>query len=152
MAKFTPENDGVDHINIYSKGKTILGRYLSNFTEAKIITEDGVFNSVEGYWYWLSSPDIPERDELRKLHGFEAKEFGRRIGSNEHGDTEEFRRKIKTAIEYKIRNSHCVRAFTKSTLPFSHYYVYNGKKVNAGFKWITIFVDSLRTTMKNELK
>ena len=44
-----PQNDGVDHINIYSKGLTELGRFLSNFEHILITTEDGDFNSIEGY-------------------------------------------------------------------------------------------------------
>lgn len=28
---FKPEMDGIDHINVYSKGKTELGKLLSNF-------------------------------------------------------------------------------------------------------------------------
>ena len=65
MKIFTPSTDGIDHINIYSKGKTSLGRWLSNFAKSPIETEDGHFDSIEGYWYWywLSSKD----DTLRAL-------------------------------------------------------------------------------------
>ena len=36
MGGIDPSKDGIDHINIYSKGKTELGKYLSNFTYAPI--------------------------------------------------------------------------------------------------------------------
>lgn len=36
-----PEEDGITHINIYSKGKTDLGRMLSNFAKFPIETVDG---------------------------------------------------------------------------------------------------------------
>jgi len=32
-----PEEDGITHINIYSKGKTDLGRMLSNFAKLPFI-------------------------------------------------------------------------------------------------------------------
>jgi hypothetical protein len=47
---YKSKDDGITHINIYSKGKTELGRWLSNFTYHPIETEDGKFDSVEGYW------------------------------------------------------------------------------------------------------
>ena len=48
-----PKQDGISHVNIYSQGKTELGRMLSNFYHYQVITKDGNFTSVEGYWYWL---------------------------------------------------------------------------------------------------
>jgi len=47
--------DGIDHINLYSRGHTELGQYLSNFAYTPIQTEDGRFNSIEAYWYWLNT-------------------------------------------------------------------------------------------------
>jgi hypothetical protein len=36
MPEYTdPTTDGIDHINIYSKGYTKLGRLLSNFTKSE---------------------------------------------------------------------------------------------------------------------
>lgn len=65
--------DGVTHINVYSRGETAVGRWLSNFTRCSLETEDGNFESIEGYWYWLTTHDC----ELRELHGFLAKKVGR---------------------------------------------------------------------------
>jgi len=46
--------DGVTHINIYSKGKTKLGRLLTNFAHTPFThAEYGQFASVEGFWYWI---------------------------------------------------------------------------------------------------
>ena len=67
--------DGVDHINVYSQGKTQLGRNLSNFSRFPICTDDGNFYSIEGYWYWLLTKD----DSLRKMWGFKAKAHGREM-------------------------------------------------------------------------
>lgn len=55
-------NDGVDHINIYSKGKTTLGRCLSNFANLGVdfalgdleeFADYGKFATLEGLWYYL---------------------------------------------------------------------------------------------------
>ena len=42
-----PKLDGIEHINIYSKGKTELGRLLTNFAQTPFIhPEYGRFESV----------------------------------------------------------------------------------------------------------
>ena len=44
--------DGMTHINVYSKGKTEIGRWLSNFAYSPIdLGNEGYFSSIEGYWY-----------------------------------------------------------------------------------------------------
>ena len=48
---FLPAEDGITHVNVYSRGLTTLGRWLSNFAHCPIETEDGPFASIEGYWY-----------------------------------------------------------------------------------------------------
>jgi hypothetical protein len=116
--------DGITHINIYSQGKTELGRFLSNFTRVSVETEDGHFESIEGYWYWLTSED----DNLRKLYGFQAKKYGREIGAQDWDDSDWFKDKIKKAIIEKIRSIPEMHyEFMINKLPFDHYYVYNGK-------------------------
>jgi hypothetical protein len=53
-SKINPHKDGIDHINIYSRGKTEVGRQLSNFAHTPFTHKDyGYFNSVEGLWYYL---------------------------------------------------------------------------------------------------
>lgn len=48
ISKYTATTDGIDHINIYSKGKTTLGRMLSNFACTPFThPEDGKFASIE---------------------------------------------------------------------------------------------------------
>lgn len=54
-ALVNPELDGIDHINVYSQGKTKLGRLLSNFANTPFeIPGLGRFQSVESYWYYGS--------------------------------------------------------------------------------------------------
>lgn len=138
-----PKDDGVKHINIYSKGKTKLGKFLSNFTKAPFDhPEDGKFNSIEGYWYWLSAKD----DTLRSTYGFQAKARGRELGGKDWIDTDEFKRKIKMAIRHKLHANPEMRTeFKASTLPFMHYYVYGGKVVEPKEgAWLIEFFRQLR--------
>lgn len=145
--KLKPENDGIDHINVYSKGKTELGKFLTNFAHTPVTTEDGHFESIEGYWYWLSCND----DDLRLLHGWKAKELGRKLEALDWCDDDEFKRKILAAIEWKIRwalDSSFYFPYKESTLPFVHYYVYDNKiiKPKEG-KWIMDFLESFRKAL-----
>lgn len=140
---FAPADDGKTHINIYSRASTELGRYLSNFTKCELKTEDGEFCSIEGYWYWLSTKD----DTLRSLHGFHAKEYGRKIAGKDWLDDEVFKDKIKKALNYKILNMPEVLffQFINSTVPFTHYYVYGNKIVNVEeADWILEHIEKRR--------
>lgn len=115
------EDDGRTHLNIYSDGKTKLGRDLSNFTFAPFRHPDhGVFNSIEGYWYWLRSQD----DRLRNLYGVEAKQLGRGLARVKTYKPEEFQHLIKLALDAKLRHHpDMMKALVSSSLPMTHYYV-----------------------------
>lgn len=137
-----PKEDGITHINIYSKSKTELGRFLSNFYPVKIDTEDEEFASIEGYWYWLSSKD----DTLRTLSEYEAKKYGQSIDAEDWLDSETFRGKIKKAIVSKIwSNPKYVEMLKAADLPFVHYYIFKGKVVLVPkTDWIVDFIHELR--------
>jgi len=139
---YNPDEDGITHINVYSKGKTELGRFLSNFSYFPIKTEDGCFDSVEGYWYWLSCKD----DNLRKMSGYQAKDYGRKHGGKDWLSDDNFKRKITSAIEIKIKsNQYMYDKIKKCNLPFTHYYVYGSKLVNVPeAKWILDCINNLR--------
>lgn len=118
---YHPRNDGVDHINVYSKGATELGRQLSNFAHAPFRhTQDGQFASVEGYWYWLSTGS--KHEGLRVMHGYQAKQYGKVLPKVQVDD---FNERVKEAIRCKLRqNRNILHALTDSTLPLTHYYWY----------------------------
>lgn len=142
-----PDNDGVDHINIYSQAKTTLGRFLTNFTHTPFNhPEDGNFCSIEGYWYWLSCKD----DKLRTLSGFKAKEYGRSIGAKDWQDDEEFKRKIKLAILIKIQSNEMFKQELHNLrLPLTHYYNYGGKIVEPKEgRWIIEYLESFKKQIK----
>lgn len=125
--------DGVHHINIYSKGKTEVGRWLSNFQYCPIQTEHGDFNSLEGYWYWLTTCN----DELRELDGFAAKKLGKESKKVREYTNEEFRQYICKALDIKLKTRPRWVA-EKCNLPLKHYYEYGGKRIEKQeYNWIT---------------
>jgi len=138
-----PLNDGKTHLNIYSKGKTELGRFLSNFAYCPIETIDGPFASIEGYWYWLSCRD----ERLRIAYGFAAKYTGRQLGGNDWMDDEDFKMRICAAIAAKLETPTAKDLLTKNKellkLPFVHYYSYGNKVVTPkDGKWIIDFIET----------
>lgn len=137
--------DGIDHINIYSKGQTELGRWMSNFAYSPITTEDGQFTSIEGYWYWL----ITHHDELRTMWGYKAKQFGKMlIDANIPSNSvpEDFQDKIRKAIILKARsNPKMLHSLQNTNLPLKHYYVYGTKTVHPGYQWITDIWEEIRS-------
>lgn len=120
--QLNPDSDGLDHINIYSKAKTWLGREASNFARFRMaVPEHGTFNSLEGYWYWLITRD----DQLRTLTGYDAKKTGRASMKGMMGSRpSDFEDRIRAAIRAKAdQHLDLQRALADSTLPFTHYYV-----------------------------
>lgn len=150
-----PLFDGVDHVNIYLKGRTSLGRMLSNLYSCNIIIPDaGTFRTLEGYWYWLSVPD----PRLRELNGFAAKALGRELKRLNHfTEIKDFEEKIREAIWYKLIQNPDIRiALTKSDLPLKHYYVYgNSIKPNVvelpKFDWLVGIFEEFRRYFKVHL-
>ncbi len=145
--KINPEEDGTTHINIYSRGKTTLGRLLSNWTPCNLVTDEGEFRSVEGYWFYLGT-NHPDKNKLKYLVGYEAKKFGEELRKIDKIITPNFEDRIAKVIKYKIDN--CLfasdrRDFYSSTLPFTHYYVYGTKVVEQReFQWIVNKIEDIR--------
>ena len=142
--KYIPENDGVDHINIYSKGKTELGRLLSNFAYTPFtIPDKGSFNTVEGFWYWT----MTGLSEFRKLPGWECKKIGDHTTPlREHPNEEE----LLEAYLSKINNNPSIAVMlAENELPFAHYYVYGGKVIEPKqWQWTAQLWNRVRETLK----
>jgi len=136
----------MNHINVYSKSESKLGRMLSNFYRCDVHTKHGKFKSVEGYWYYLQSGYEP----LRNLSGYEAKKVGREVREGQFFSEKEFQDYILLAIAKKILyNKEIYNEFIKSELPFEHYYIFNGKRVYPeGNGWIVEFLTFFRDTLK----
>lgn len=122
---YLPLNEGVDHINVYSKSKLLVGRQLSNFHFARFKhTQDGEFLSVEGYWYWLATG--AKHDEFRFLSGVTAKTEGqKRVKKEGRVEIPDFNKRVLEAIRCKLwQNRDILRNLTDMTLPLTHYYWY----------------------------
>jgi hypothetical protein len=150
--KINPEKDGIDHINIYSKAKTELGRLLSNFAYSPIsLKDDGSFNSIEAYWYWLLCDHV-HRDKLRETWGFEAKQVGRDLRAKDwpSKSSNHFEAKIKVALLQKAESHKKIQELIiQSELPFRHYYVYDKKMVKiVGCEWLVEAWEQIRVRFK----
>jgi len=146
------ELDGVDHINVYSRGRTQLGRDLSNFAHTPFVCADGGFASVEGYWYWLGTPaENVQRERLRTLHGFQAKALGKSLHSDDTPRDPDFDAKIRAAIDAKLKASPMLMAFfADSRLPLLHYYVFkNGHVVQPEkHRWVLEHLEKRRLDLQ----
>lgn len=132
MDKSNPKGvDGVDFINIYSKGDTKLGRFLSNWSRTHMELSIGHFNSIEGLIFYLGSFD----DSLRSLYGYEAKKKGETCDKGVRLPEDIFRRIIVEGMKSKILESEYLEEFKESTLPFVHYYEYSGRRI-VPTKWL----------------
>lgn len=147
---YLPENDGQDHINCYSKGRTKLGRDLSNWAKIPFRGKDGYFASVEAYWYWLSCSHHSSREALRYTTGFAAKKLGREFCGEDYPTDPTFKPKILEAVHLKIeQNPVLKKAFIESTLPFTHYYVFGGKiHRDTRSDWLWDYLIKLREEFK----
>lgn len=116
-----PKDDGVTHINIYSKGRTALGRELSNFAHTPFNhPKYGFFASVEAFWYYLGTGC--KHQELRQLYGMSAKSVGRLL---EQVPIENFEGEIEDAIVYKIeQHPRILKGILENKLPYTHYLVF----------------------------
>ena len=148
-----PDNDGVTHINVYSRGRTVLGKLLSNFTEVPINSpEFGYVSSIEGLWYYLITGE--KHPELLKMSGWEAKKYGRNHTREFTTSQEVFQERIKSAITLKVMSSKRIYDLMSDVdlLPFTHYYVNNGEvHTPRGNDWIVEHLETLRSEIRDGL-
>lgn len=152
--QYNPLEDGKTHLNLYSRANTELGRFCSNFAYCPIKTEDGHFDSIEGYWSWLGiSENNPKRDEFRTLSGYQAKKMkGDLFAEGDPGRFDpNFIRKIRDAIHLKFKTPKATELMNKYkellSLPLCHYYTYgnkNGVKVVDVTDQYPEFVNSIK--------
>lgn len=120
---YTPNKDGIDHINVYSKALTEAGRKLTNYSHAPFDHPlYGKFESMEGFWFWLSSGK--QFNKLRNLHGFKANQLGKIVCSKGSVKIDNFKEIILEAMRVKLRqNPHILQLLVETgDLPLVHYY------------------------------
>lgn len=150
--KYHPKNEGIDHINIYSKSKIEVGRQLSNFYHSPFIIDGETFQSVEGYWYWLKTGRT--HNILKDLWGYQAKQVGETFSKVEFNG---FNQKITEAIKLKLENNKKIKEnFTNSSLPFTHYYCYGSTEnpkihdLHKKYEWLIQYFTDYRIILKNK--
>ncbi len=122
---YLPINEGVDHINVYSKSRLQIGRELSNFHFAPFVhPKDGKFFSVEAYWYWLATGS--KHTELTVLSDVTAKTEGKRyVAKYGRVEVPDFNERVLEAIRCKLRQNRAIlNRLTETTLPLTHYYYF----------------------------
>lgn len=146
------EEDGISHINIYSRGKTELGRFLSNFALSPFIhPKFGSFNTVEGFWHYLRTGK--KHECFRTLSGMDCKKISKQY---EKQDCDNFQRYIKEAILLKIESNEKFKLLLKeSTLPLTHYYYYGDESsykivVPDNSKWLINYIEDIRKYLNNK--
>lgn len=152
---FLPENDGVDHINIYSNSRCAVGKALSHFVYSPFTHPYlGPFYSMEGFWYFMRNGQVD--DSLRYLTGRRAKLKGREMQAKWYSD---FKEDIMAANYIKVIQNEKIKELLKeSTLPFDHYYLFMGRGdktvlVNArDNEWLVDGWDKIREAVKNDVQ
>jgi predicted NAD-dependent protein-ADP-ribosyltransferase YbiA (DUF1768 family) len=141
--------DGIDHINVYNKGHTPLGRMLSNFARTPFELNGLGFESVEAWWYWQMLPD--DSEELRKMHGFNAKSFGSTIASNHGKYRPPSKEQLAAVYRAKVAaHPDLKKALVASTLPFDHYYDFGRGRVDTKWRWTGQLWNEIREELKRE--
>lgn len=151
-------DDGVNLINIYSKGKTSLGRRLTNMHHFTFRYDNIEFISVEQAWHFYKFCGHPEiaNQILQFKNSFECLKFAR---ANKQEDSAEYvqtpifqelmKDVIRTRIECDIELQNMLR---NSWLPFEHYYVYGDKIQDQRDKygWLIEIFEDYRTELQFE--
>ena len=169
---YDPLLDGIEHINVYTKGATPIGRMLTNLATSNVkslVDWNGNisnYNSLEGYWYWLKisryRPDLKSvQIELSNASGFDAKKIGKKALKNfdiESPIDSDFIVKFRAAIRLRIRqDKRLLFLLNVSTLPFCHYY-YFGEKNNPKvipleqYNWIMEEIELCRTLLQEVVR
>lgn len=143
---YDPNEEGITHINIYSKAQSPLGRILSNFDRRSLQTSIGYFQSVEGLIFYLGSFD----DRLRTVAGYTAKTLGEQLDRGIRLPDDVFKRLVVEAMECKANKKEVVHLLRNSTLPFTHYYHYGTKIIQLPkWAWQVEEWEKIRTRIKN---
>lgn len=151
LLKYSIENDGLDHVNVYTKGKTLLGRQMSNLSDCHIDhPRYGHFRTLEGLWYFLKTGKTDEY--FRILSGYDCRKRGKEKDTIWNVN---FQREFKVGIICKIlAYPPLENALRLSELPFVHYYYYGKDPKNMklivpkGHEWQMEFWESMRQHLK----
>jgi len=126
--ELTPLEDGVTHCNVYSRGKTRLGRLLTNPSPLGFEHPHfGYFDTAEGLHFFLKTGMIDY--EYAKLSGFEARKKGKE-DHKRYVHNPQFDHLMRIGWICKITQNRDLHYLVlDNKLPLVHYYFY-GKEDN----------------------
>lgn len=125
---YHPSTDSIDHINVYSKGKTLLGRMLTNPSDVGFKHPlFGHFRTAEGLHFFLKTGMVDR--EYSVLSGFEARKKGK-ADHKRYQHNPRFDELMRMGWICKIaQNPELYTLVHHNKLPLTHYYFY-GKEDN----------------------
>ncbi len=151
------ETEGIHYVNVYSKSNTTLGRLLSNFAATKITIDNQVFESVESWWYFTKMTKINNAflvpvfseehlEEIKKKPGFLAKKYFRELFKEDSLQYNPSKKDLKKAYICKLEQHPQIKELLlENKLPFKHYYIMGGKKIEADeYKWTVDLWDEIK--------
>ena len=160
MIDYKPEEDGVTHVNVYSKSRCLLGRLLSNFAHIPFEIDGRKFESVESWWYYSKMININSDalfplftdEQINEISGLIGKEAKKRFRELYKEDSQQFSPKqdsLRKVYLLKAQAHEELRELlVKNELPLVHYYMMFDKKVSADD---TLWTAELWNEIKQEL-
>lgn len=149
--------DGINHINIWEEGETILGRALSHMAKLPFTHSTlGAFESIEGLWYYIQA-ETPD-ESLRTKSGFQALSAGRKVKTRQVVD---FRIQIAQANWEKVNaypdimqmimdcNLHFEKYYYKVEPATAHKPEYHSRLRTVNSPWIIGMFDEIRYALIN---
>lgn len=162
MININPLDDGITHVNIYTKGKTNLGKMLSNFHQCDIIIDGIKYRTVEHYWQWAKAIYVNDLATATSILKMRSAASVKKAGSDlntKHGilsiyvKSEVFRELIRKAITLKVHsNASLKKLLTYNIRPFTHYYVYNNTAIeqDTHYGWMLNHIERLQLSLQRE--
>ena len=142
---YNPDEDGVTHVNVFTRGKVKLGRDLSNFQECNIDHPYfGRFRTLEGLWFYIKTGCNEEM--FRIMNGHDCRKKGKIMTNVQYPL---FTKMFKLGMIEKLeKNQQLQEELKANTLPLVHYYNYAGAvHVPQRHEWQIEFWQNLRETL-----
>lgn len=159
-----PNKDGISFINVYSKGRTNLGKQLTNMFPYSFMYDGIQFNSVEQAWHYYKFVNIDTNVAnhiLTLTNPFECLKYARANKTEavvEYVKTSSFQSKMKDVINTRISSDNTLKTLLRNSwLPFEHFYTYGkegSKQVvhdqRNKYEWLLDIFDDIRFKLHTE--
>jgi len=141
------KEDGVDHINIWDRGNTTLGKFLSH--NAKTPFTHNIFRkfcSMDSFWKYIQSEERDDR--LRVMSGVTLRAFSKQLTMLRINN---FKAIILDSEWQKLKQyPDKVKIMRESTLPFDFYYINKKSGIRIRptyFNWLIAGINEIRTAL-----